>query len=256
MSRVAITSRERRTVFIALAIVVPSLGWVFGVKPLRATLSETQDRIVTEREALAREQAAVLEAARSPARKEFADSAMSAADARLFTGANEVAAGGTLVTYLGEVARRTHVWLASASTRTATSSAGARGGSNPASAVVRGVAGRGVAGRGVAGRGAAVAAPLPEGLLPLRVELRAESDFQGVLEFLDALERGQKVLTIERLDLARVLRAGDEDRETLSITATVVGYAISPGAAPSAATAVKAANGRGAAPNTAGRSEP
>ena len=251
MSRVAITSRERRTVFIALAIVVPSLGWVFGVKPLRATLSETQDRIVTEREALAREQAAVLEAARSPARKEFADSAMSAADARLFTGANEVAAGGTLVTYLGEVARRTHVWLASASTRTATSSAGARGGSNPASAVVRGVAGR-----GVAERGAAVAAPLPEGLLPLRVELRAESDFQGVLEFLDALERGQKVLTIERLDLARVLRAGDEDRETLSITATVVGYAISPGAAPSAATAVKAANGRGTAPNTAGRSEP
>lgn len=76
------------------------------------------------------------------------------------------------------------------------------------------------------GRGTSSAAPLPAGLSALRVELRAESDFQGALEFLDALERGQKIVTVERLDIVRVLRAGDEDRETLSITATVVGYAM------------------------------
>jgi len=64
----------------------------------------------------------------------------------------------------------------------------------------------------------------------LRVELRAETDFQGVLEFLDALERGGKLVTIERLDIAMTLRAGDEDRETLSVTATVIGYSLGGGA--------------------------
>jgi len=208
------TANERRTILIALAVLIPSLGWVFGVKPLRAALAETNDRISVERNALARERAAIAEATRNPARKAFADSALAAADSRVFTGANEVAAGGTLVTYLGDVARRTNVWLASASTRAAATSG--RAGTNPALAVVN-------AGRG---RGASTAAPLPAGLSALRVELRAESDFQGALEFLDALERGQKIVTVERLDIARVLRAGNEDRETLSITATVVGYAM------------------------------
>ena len=40
----------------------------------------------------------------------------------------------------------------------------------------------------------------PDGLRPLRVELRAESDFQGVLDFLDALERGEKIVVVERLE--------------------------------------------------------
>lgn len=253
MKGVAMNASERRTVLIALAVLVPSLGWVFGVKPLRASLAATNDRIATERDALARERTAILEASRSPVRKRFADSAMAATDARLFTGANEVAAGATLVSYLGEVARRTHVWLASAATRAATgsggrgltpgSAAGSAAGSAPRLGLPPGVAAQG-------GRGGAAAAPaLPDGLRALRVEVRAESDFQGVLEFLDALERGPKVVTVERLDIARTLRAGDEDRETLSVNATVVGYSIVPAATPGAANAASAPRaepGRGA----------
>jgi hypothetical protein len=129
-----------------------------------------------------------------------------------------------LVSYLGDVARRTHVWLASAATRPAATAA-ARAGGLPTAA------GRVPAAPGVpavpGGRGAAPpAGVLPAGLSALRVEVRAESDFQGVLDFLDAIERGDKVVTVERLDVARVLRAGEEDRETLSFTATVVGYAM------------------------------
>lgn len=207
---------ERRTVILAVVVLAPSLGWIYAGRPFVRALSDTGDRVAIERDALSRERAAVVEAGRSPARKQFADSAMVAAASRVFTGANEVAAGATLVTYLGEVARRTHVWLASAATRPA--AAAARAGGPPAAG------GRGAApgGRG----GSPVAETLPAGLSALRVELRAESDFQGVLQFLDALERGEKVVNVERLDVARVLRAGDEDRETLSVTATVVGYAM------------------------------
>lgn len=233
--------RERRTVLIALAVLVPSLGWVFGVKPLRAALAEMNDRIAIERDALSRERAAILQANLSPARKQFADSAIAAADARVFSGANEVAAGGTLVTYLGDVARRTHVWLASASTR-ANTTAGGRAGVNRAFAAPAGAGGPG------AGRGSTPTQSLPQGMQALRVELRAESDFQGVLEFLDALERGNKVVTIERLDIARVLRAGDEDRETLSITATVVGYSVVKAEAGPEALAGSVSAARGGAP--------
>jgi hypothetical protein len=193
--------RERRTILGGAAILAVGLGWVYGVKPMRAALTDLNDQIAVEREALAREQSAVQEATRSPARKRVADSAMVAAQSKLFSGANDVAAGAELATYLGDVARRTHVWLANASTKPVTSSASrtSTGTAQPASV---------------------------DGLRPLRVVLRAETDFRGILDFLEALERGGKVVTVESLDIAKTLRAGDEDRETLSISATVVGYGL------------------------------
>lgn len=211
MKGIAMGSRDKRAVLLGLAILVPALAFIWGVKPLRLALAETNDRIATERAALAREQAAVAEVTRDPARKAFADSALIAAKSRVFTGANDVAAGASLVSYLGDVAKRTHVWLASATTRpnAPTGLAGAVGTVSAAgAAAVR------------------VATPLPEGVRALRVELRAETDFEGILDFLDALERGERLVTIERLDIAKTLRAGDEDRETLSVTATVVGYSL------------------------------
>jgi hypothetical protein len=200
MTPLRLNPRDLRALLLGAAILVPSLGWIYGVRPYRAALAGMRDRLTAEQEAFAREQAAVSEVARDPARKRTADSAIAAVRPRVFDGANDVAAGAALATWLGEVARRTNVWLANAVTRTAP-----------------------VAGRGGA---AAVVAPPADGLRPLRVEIRAESDFQGVLEFLDALERGEKVVVVERLDVARAIRAGEEDRETLAMTATIVGYAL------------------------------
>ncbi|MDQ8165158.1 MAG: GspMb/PilO family protein [Gemmatimonadota bacterium] len=215
MKGIAMGSRDKRAVLLGLAILVPALAFIWGVKPLKQALAETNDRILTERDALSREQAAVAEVARDPARKAFADSALVAVKSRVFTGANDVAAGASLVSYLGDVAKRTHVWLASATTRPNVTAGSA-----------------GVAGAASAAGAAAVrvATPLPEGVRALRVELRAETDFQGILDFLDALERGERLVTIERLDIAKTLRAGDEDRETLSVTATVIGYSLAGGA--------------------------
>ena len=210
MKGIAMGSRDKRAVLLGLAILVPSLAFIWGVKPLRQALADANDRIATERDALSREQAAVAEATRDPARKALADSALIAARSRVFAGANDVAAGASLVSYLGDIASRTHVWLASATTRP--NAPAARAGAVGSASAVR------------------VATPLPEGVRALRVELRAETDFQGILDFLDALERGGRLVTIERLDIAKTLRAGDEDRETLSVTATVIGYSLAGGA--------------------------
>ncbi|MCC7195293.1 MAG: hypothetical protein IT356_07050 [Gemmatimonadaceae bacterium] len=208
--------RDRRALVLGLAILVPSLGWVYAGRPMLAALASLNERIGSEQEALGRERAAVAEATRNPGRKAIADSAVAAVGSRVFSGANDVAAGATLATYVGDVARRSHVWLASATTRSSTSPAG----SAPNAPVAPGAAagGRGGQGAGAAGNS--------DGVRPLRVDLRGESDYQGVLEFLNALERGEKLVVVERLDIARTLRAGDDDSETLSITATVVGYAL------------------------------
>jgi hypothetical protein len=237
MKFAAMKSRDRRAVVLGLAILIPSLGWVYAGRPAVAALAELNDRIASERDALARERAAIAEATRNPARKRVADSAVAAVAGRVFSGANDVAAGATLATYLGDVARRTHVWLASATTRTA-----------PSGAAPGGVASPGAAGAGRGGRGAAPATAA-DGIRQLRVELRGESDFQGVLEFLKELERGPKLVTVERLDIAKTLRAGEEDRETLSITATVVGYALAtPSPGGSGASAVTGAAATSATP--------
>jgi hypothetical protein len=66
----------------------------------------------------------------------------------------------------------------------------------------------------------------PEGIRTLRVEVRAESDIQGITTFLHNLEAGQKLVRVDRLEISRV--PGLEDKngfETLSIAATIAGFA-------------------------------
>jgi hypothetical protein len=70
------------------------------------------------------------------------------------------------------------------------------------------------------------AAPTADGVRRLRVEVRGESDILGVLMFLQALERGEKLVRIDRLDISRSPRAREEEIETLSIAATISGFAV------------------------------
>ncbi|HEY9226747.1 MAG TPA: GspMb/PilO family protein, partial [Gemmatimonadaceae bacterium] len=107
---------------------------------------------------------------------------------RLFEGKDDVMASAELASYLGEVATSSRVWLQDASTR-------------PAVAIA-------------------------EGVRSLRVDIRGESDLRGALRFLRALERGEKLVRIERLDISRTARGEEEEIETLSITATISGFAV------------------------------
>jgi hypothetical protein len=107
---------------------------------------------------------------------------------RLFEGRDDVMASAELAAYLGDVAQSSRVWLQDAATRPA------------------------------------VAAT--DGVRTLRVEIRAESDLMGTLNFLQSLERGEKLVRVERLDISRVARSDEKDVETLSITATIAGFAV------------------------------
>ncbi|HEX4683280.1 MAG TPA: GspMb/PilO family protein, partial [Gemmatimonadaceae bacterium] len=145
--------------------------------------------------ALARERAAVMSARKNPQLQHVADSAMRAVHPRLFEGKDDVMASAELAAYVGDMARRSRVWLQDAGTRPS---------------------------------GAATS-----GLRTLHVEVRAESDLNGTLAFLQALERGQKLVRIDRLDISHSPRASEKDGETLAIVATISGFALVESATPS-----------------------
>ena len=117
------------------------------------------------------------------------DSSLHAMEPRLFEGTDDVIASSDLSAYVGELARAHHVWVQDAATRTATSTT--------------------------------------PGVRNLHVEIRGESDLRGILAFLDALEHGDKLVRVDRLDISRGLSGpGNEQAETLTLAATISGYAM------------------------------
>jgi hypothetical protein len=183
------SASDRRALFIGAVVLVPSLGYVFGLKPFRAALADVQAQLSVERDAYARERAAVSAAQRNPQMQHVADSAMQATAPRLFEGRDDVMASAEVATYLGGVARASHVWLQDASTRPATA--------------------------------------LDGGVRALHVEIRGESDLRGILGFLKSLENGGKLLRVQRLDIsAQPGRSDQPGTENLAISASIIGYAI------------------------------
>jgi hypothetical protein len=182
-------ARDRRAVIWGGGILLPALLFIWGVRPYQAALSDARDQLATERATLARERTAILTARRNPQLQHIADSAMRVMRPRLFEGKDDVMASAELASYLGDVAQKSRVWLQDASTRPATS--GAQNG----------------------------------GVRTLHVEIRAESDLNGTLKFLQALERGDKLIRVERLDVSRLPR-DDKTTETLAIAATIAGFAV------------------------------
>lgn len=191
---------DRRALTLGAIVVVPSLFFVFAVKPYRAALADVQQQLSVESDAFARERAAVAAAKRNPLMQHIADSAMRAMSPRLFAGRDDVMASAEVASYLGEISRANHVWLQDASTRPATA--------------------------------------LDGGVRALHVEIRAESDLRGILAFVKALETGSKFIRVDRLDIsAQPGRADQPGSETLALSASIVGYAIPDPSAPPAASA-------------------
>ncbi len=180
---------DRRALTIGAVIVIPSLFLVFAVKPYIAALADVRQQLSVERDAFARERAAVSAAKRNPLMQHVADSAMQAMSPRLFAGRDDVMTSAEVATYLGDVARSSHVWLQDASTRPATA--------------------------------------LDGGVRALHVEIRGESDLRGIMEFIKSLEGGSKFIRIQRLDISTQPGRSDQPgTETLALSASIVGYAI------------------------------
>jgi hypothetical protein len=181
--------RDRRAVLLGVIVLLPGLLGIWAVRPYLAALSDARDQLATERATLARERAAIATAQQNPQLQHIADSAMRAMRPRLFEGKDDVMASAELASYLGEVAHNARVWLQDAGTRPATTTG--------------------------------------DGVRTLRVEIRAESDLLGTLLFLQALERGEKLVRVDRMDISRSPRADAKEGETLSIAATISGFAVS-----------------------------
>jgi hypothetical protein len=199
------TPRERRTIVIGALVLLPPLLYIWAIRPYQTALSDARDQLSTERQTLAREKAAIATARQNPELQHIADSAMREMKPRLFEGKDDVMASAELAAYIGDLARGARVWLQDAGTRPAIAAG--------------------------------------DGVRTLRVEIRAESDLLGTLMFLQALERGEKLVRIDRLDISKSARGDEKDAETLSIVATVAGFAISEPPAPARPATTRTSSG-------------
>jgi hypothetical protein len=181
--------RERKVVLWGAILVVPALLYLYGIKPLRAQYIDQQEQLAFERDALVRERAAIAAAKRNPQLQHIADSLMQTTSQRLFSGSDDVMASAELGSYLGEVAGKHHFLLTTATT----------GAVPKTKSIVR----------------------------TLSEDIRGESDLQGVLEFLQALEQGPKLVRVSRIDISRPTRDAD-DIETVLFAATITAYALPP----------------------------
>ncbi len=158
--------RDRRALLVGAVLLLPLLAWGLALRPWLAGVEEVRDRARVEAGLLARERALLLEAAELPARVDEATRALQRREARLLRGENLALAEAELVAHLQTLARTHRVHLEDL--------------------------------RSVQPRPGAEPSP---GLAPLRLSLRGESDFQGVLDFVHALEADDLLLGVESLSV-------------------------------------------------------
>ena len=171
--------RDRRAILLGLAVLLPVGLYTLGVRPYRNALEDIQDRTAAERELLARELDLLSEGSALPDRIEEARAQVAQYQGHLLQGGSEVLAEAELSDFLETSAFRNRVLLEEIRS-------------------------------GELGRGEEP----PPGLSVLRLHLRGESDLEGVLTFLNEIERSTLLLRIRGLALEPEVRRPDsEDQE-------------------------------------------
>jgi type II secretory pathway component PulM len=181
----ALVLRDRRALLFGALVLVPVLTFREVVQPYLRARTALVERVRTQRGLLARELAVLAAAPRLPERRAQAEAVLAADAPRLFPGTEPFAATAELVGYIGEAARRSRV-------------------------LVQGLQSRSVP-------------PEPGMLVQLHVDLRGETDFEGVLRLLQAIERGPRLV---RVDALVIQTGGDRPggRETIAVRAALSGY--------------------------------
>ena len=185
------SGRDRRAIILGLCVVIPALLFVAS-RPYRAALTDGREQLATQRDLLARELALLEDLERYPAAYRTADSALARLAPRLFEETDDVLATARLASYVASQALASHVLLQEAE-------------SGPTQRT-------------------------KDGIRILEAAIRAEGDTEGILRFLQALERGPKLVTVQKLAISRSERSLAKGRPIigiLSLTATVHGYAMS-----------------------------
>ncbi len=181
--------RDRRALTLGAAALVPVLLFRGVVQPYVRARAALADRLAAQRGLLERELTVLAGAQRLPERRAHVDRLLAADAPRLLPGGDPLAASAELVGYVGDAARRSHVLVSELQSR---------------------------------GSGAA---PGGDGLTRLQVEVRGQTDFEGVLRFLQALERGPRLVRVDAVSIEGGGVAPDARRETLTLRAAVSGYA-------------------------------
>jgi type II secretory pathway component PulM len=185
----SLSERDRRAFVIGGLITAAALFFVFGVKPYVRALRETRDELAEQTALLARERSLLGSSAKFANSLEQAQTTLDQQNAVLFDGPDEVSATSDLSDKISEAAARSNVLVQQLETRKAEE--------------------------------------LPNGLAALSIDIRAEGDFEGVLHFLNALERSDKLIRVSAISLTRSDRSAgnpDQQGEVLAVNGTITGY--------------------------------
>jgi hypothetical protein len=173
-----------------LLVVLPAVAFQLVVKPYVSGVADVRTKVEREQGLLRREQTLLAEVKAYPSRLRQAEATLLREAPRLFAGPDLVAASAALSNYVTTQALTSHVFVQQSET------------GSPGS--------------------------MSNGVGRLQVELRAVGDLEGMLAFLQRLESGPKLVTVDRVAIAQTERLAGEPRddEVLSLAATIGGYAL------------------------------
>jgi hypothetical protein len=164
----ALSSRDRRALRIGLLFVVPALAFVGVVRPYRAALIETRNQVAAERQLLERELALIATRKQLPVTLENRRKSVQRAEGMLVKAANMTSAETRVTELLEQIASLSRVLLQEVRSAPVTREQVA-----------------------------------PEGMQPLRLTVRGESDLEGVVTYLQRIERSPLMLRIKELSIER-----------------------------------------------------
>jgi type II secretory pathway component PulM len=191
--------RDRRAVRAGAWILVPLLIGTVVIRPYITALEASRSALENEADLLARETRAVLDLPSDSATLRATSLLLVAAAPRLFGGSDAVTAAAELARYVSASATACGLHLEQAETQTRADSVGQ---TSLASAPARAT----------------------EGDSNLRVTIRARGGVLAIYAFLRAMEDGEKLVRVERIDIVRTA-TDDTFDGTLTVTATVAGLA-------------------------------
>lgn len=180
----ALSHKDRRALLIGSLLLLPPLFWIGVARPWMGAVTETRETVLQEAELLARERALMERGPTLPADLEKARLQLERKEARLLQSGNAALAEAAIASTIEEIARANNSLLLEV-----------RGTARP--------------------RGE----PEPLGLLPLRLNVRVESDFQGLLGFLHAMESDPLLIRLIGLSMER------GEGATMTLTAVIEAYA-------------------------------
>jgi hypothetical protein len=187
--------RDRKAILLGLAVILPAALWLVVVRPYWDALGEVRDRVSAERELLARELALLESAPLLPEAIRDAEAEAGRFEDRMLQTASGVLAEGELTRFLESAAFQSRVLLEQIRS-------------------------------GELARGEEP----PPGLSVVRLHLSGESDLEGVMGFLAAVEGSHLLLRVRGLALepetARSATNGREDAPRQAVPTGVVKFQV------------------------------